>query len=87
MDLNAVVHLVFTPVHYLLKIHHNQKCTAQKSRSRGSSVSQHSTITLPHTEDGKRLHFLRARSQIPVVSMTGRAPGWPVALKLPGTAV
>ena len=30
---------------------------------------------------------LRARSQIPVVGVTGRAPGWPSALKLPGAAV
>ena len=30
---------------------------------------------------------LRARSQIPVVSMTGRTPGWPGALKLPGATV
>ena len=30
---------------------------------------------------------LRARSQILVVGVTGRAPGWPGALKLPGTAV
>ena len=28
-----------------------------------------------------------ARSQIPVVGVTGRAPGWPGALKLPGAAV
>ena len=26
-------------------------------------------------------------SQIPVVDVTGRAPGWPGALKLPGAAV
>ena len=31
--------------------------------------------------------YLRARSQIPVVGVTGRAPGWPGALKLPGAAV
>ena len=30
---------------------------------------------------------LRTRSQIPVVGVTGRAPGWPGALKLPGAAV
>ena len=30
---------------------------------------------------------LRARSQIPVVGLTGRAPGWPGALKLPGATV
>ena len=29
----------------------------------------------------------RARSQIPVVGVTGSAPGWPGALKLPGAAV
>ena len=36
--------------------------------------------------DGKNL---RARSQIPMamVGVTGRAPGWPGALKLPGAAV
>ena len=30
---------------------------------------------------------LRARSQIPVFGLTGRAPGWPSALKLPSAAV
>ena len=39
------------------------------------------------------LHFcspqvlFRVRSQIPVVGVTGRAPDWPGALKLPGTAI
>ena len=32
-------------------------------------------------------YLLRASSQIPVVGVTGRAPGWPGALKLPGAAV
>ena len=35
----------------------------------------------------KIVALLRARSQIPVVGVTGRAPGWPSALKLPGTTV
>ena len=30
---------------------------------------------------------VRARNQIPVVGVTGRALGWPGALKLPGAAV
>ena len=32
-------------------------------------------------------YHIRARSQIPVVGLTGSAPGWPSALKLPGAAV
>ena len=32
-------------------------------------------------------YLLGASSQIPVVGVTGRAPGWPGALKLPGAAV
>ena len=32
-------------------------------------------------------YLLRARSQITVVGVTGRTPGWPGALKLPGSAV
>ena len=33
--------------------------------------------------DVRRSFSLRARSQIPVFGVTGRAPGWPGALKLP----
>ena len=33
------------------------------------------------------LTFFRAHSQIPVVGLTGRAPGWPGALKLPSATV
>ena len=31
--------------------------------------------------------LVRARSQIPVFGLTGRAPGWPGAWKLPGASV
>ena len=59
-------------------------------------VSSHSyveilanTVVQPSMVQGRQVSLcnFRARSQIPVVGVTGHAPGWPGASKLPGAAV
>ena len=78
------------PVAYEVHKQTNKQTNKQKQKQKQNYASQVSSalyhlIPQAYAREA-RSYSLRARSQFPVVGVTGCAPGWPGAFKLPGAA-